>query len=88
MRSRILGAHLGVSFSSGMKIISLPLGSWLEGGRGCGGCALTFCSATVTTHSLLFTDTHVVFASLEGFAPLVCYAYYTFQRWMSGLERR
>ena len=48
----------------------------------------TFCSATVTTHSLLFIDTHVISDFLEGLAPLVCYAYYTFQRWMSGLERR
>ena len=35
-----------------------------------------------------FFLTHVLSGFLEGLAPLVAYAYYTFQRWMSGLERR
>ena len=35
-----------------------------------------------------FSYLHMSSVLLEGFLPLVSPAYYTFQRWMSGLERR
>ena len=43
---------------------------------------------TTLPRLLFFLLTHVLSGFLEGLAPLVAYAYYTFQRWMSGLERR
>ena len=72
MRSRVLGAHLGVSFSSGMKIVSLPWGVSSRVAEVAVGVLDTFCSATVTTHTpLVFILTSVFSGFLEGLAPLV-----------------
>ena len=93
MRSRLLGAHLGVSFFSGMNDCSGPTapGELARGWQRLRWRVLvTFCSATVITPTLLSYIFCFLWLSRAGpLGPLVAsLAYYTFQRWMSGLERR
>ena len=74
MRSRLLGAHLGVSFLSGMLMPHhCPWGVSSKVAEVAVDALVAFCSATATQHPPLSIIPHTY--SLGGFLPLIFKAF-------------
>ena len=71
MRSRVLSAHLGVGFSSGMKIISLSPEELARRWQRLRFVCLSLLAEPLSPHTHFFVLTHMSFLTFSRASPLL-----------------